>query len=763
MNYPEFRSSLIAADISASVQNMRELVAGTERWLQELATVLPASGMSLVAVGGFGRHELLPGSDLDLLLLHEPKLAKLAVELADKLWYPIWDAGLKLDHSVRDLAQARNLAAADFKVVLGLLDSRLIAGDSGLFEKLKSTVLTDWRSNAVKRLPELFEDVQNRRKRAGDLAHLLEPDLKDSYGGLRDITVLRAISASWLTDVEHTSIKPAGAQLLQVRDALHRVTGRTSDRLSFHEQSAVADLQGFESDDALLRHVSLAGRAIAQASDLAWNRVARVTTRRGIRRLEPRRDRYPLADGVVVQNGEVVLAKEADPASDPILILRAAGSAAQAGLPLAPFTVERLVQETPPLPVPWPRSARDAFVSLLGSGPALLPVWEALDQAGMFTRWLPHWEKIRSAPQRNALHQFTVDRHSVETVVHAAALTREVSRPDLLLVGALFHDIGKAQGAGHSEIGEKLIRQIAPTLGFSVGDTEVLARLVLHHLLLAEVATTRDLDDPATIESVAAAVGSREVLQLLRQLTEADSKATNDGIWSDWKSRLVNTLVAKVDLRLAGEEVTPAESFVKRSGMLNMQPGTVAVSKDATGYVVQICATDRVGLVATVAGVWALEKLEVISADFDTIGGLAYQEWLLRPMFGDPISETELKNQLLRGLSSPELIADSVNRLVNARPIRRGFAVPPMRFRVEHFAEVTVFEVRAHDTAGMLHKICTQIAKQNLNIRNARIATLGSEVVDAIYLQNSGGERLAEAEVALLETAIRNALQKLSD
>jgi [protein-PII] uridylyltransferase len=522
--------------------------------------------------------------------------------------------------------------------------------------------------------------------------------------------------------------------------------------LSFHDQSAVAQLQGFESDDALLRHVSLAGRAIAQASDQAWNRIERQTTRRGIRRLEPRRDRYPLADGVVVQNGEVVLAREADPSSDATLLLRTAGAAAQAGLPLAPHTIERLAEQTPPIQVPWPSSAQNAFVSLLGSGPALLPVWEALDQAGIFSRLLPHWERIRSAPQRNALHQYTVDRHCVETVVQASALTREVSRPDLLLVGALFHDIGKAQGKGHSEIGETLIRQIAPTLGFSVG-------LVLYHLLLAETATTRDLEDPATIEMVAAAVGNLEVLQLLRQLTEADSKATNDGIWTDWKARLVNTLCEKVEMQLTGEKFEPVDSFVKRSGMLNLEPGEIHISRDSAGFVVRLCAIDRVGLVANVAGIWALEKLEVISADFDTIGGVAYQEWLLRPVFGDPVSEQELIQQVQRGLSAPDSIAEAVTRLVPARQSRRGYAVPPMRFKVEHLGDATVVEVRAHDTAGMLYKICTQIAAKKLNIRNARIATLGSEVVDAIYLQNAAGARLADYEVADLEVAIREALQ----
>lgn len=752
MNYKQLRSSLIAADIPASVENMQALVAGTESWLGELATVLPADGITLVAIGGLGRGELSAGSDLDVLLLHDAKHAKLAAQLADKIWYPIWDAGIKLDHSVRDSAQARNLAGKDFKVILGLLDARAIAGDADLLEKLRSTVLADWRANASKRMPELYEDVQNRRQRAGDLAHLLEPDLKDSYGGLRDLTVLRAIAASWVTDIDHSVTKQAGTKLLLIRDALHRVTGRSVDRLAFHEQAEVAKLQGFANDDELLQEVSLAARAIAMASDQAWSRVQRQVVKPKVRRLYPRVLRLPLADGAIEQDGEVVFARDVNPAEDVALFIRVAATAAQAGLPLAPHTLKRFVDEYRPLPVPWPSTVLNNFVSLLGAGPALLPVWESLDQAGLFTRWLPHWEKIRSAPQRNALHQYTVDWHSVECVVQAAALTREVLRPDLLLVAALFHDIGKAQGPGHSQIGERLIREIAPTLGFNESDTEVLAKLVLHHLLLAEVATTRDLDDPTTIEYVANAVGSIEVLELLRQLTEADSKATNTGIWSDWKAKLIDTLVSRVSDFLQGDLVEQSESFVLRNNMLGMSPGEVQISKNLVGHSVRLCLVDRIGLVADVAGIWALSRLEVVSADFDTIDGVAYQEWLLRPMFGDLVDESELELALSRGLVDGFDVTAAVKNLKSPIQVRRGFVAPAMRVKFLPNASkvASVLEVRAHDAPGLLHQLCGVVASQKFSIQSARIATLGSEIVDTLYIQSGNQELNPDEQQRLL-------------
>jgi [protein-PII] uridylyltransferase len=464
-----------------------------------------------------------------------------------------------------------------------------------------------------------------------------------------------------------------------------------------------------------------------------------------------------LADGAIEQDGEVVFARDVNPAEDVALFIRVAATAAQAGLPLAPHTLKRFVDEYRPLPVPWPSTVLNNFVSLLGAGPALLPVWESLDQAGLFTRWLPHWEKIRSAPQRNALHQYTVDWHSVECVVQAAALTREVLRPDLLLVAALFHDIGKAQGPGHSQIGERLIREIAPTLGFNESDTEVLAKLVLHHLLLAEVATTRDLDDPTTIEYVANAVGSIEVLELLRQLTEADSKATNTGIWSDWKAKLIDTLVSRVSDFLQGDLVEQSESFVLRNNMLGMKPGEVQISKNLVGHSVRLCLVDRIGLVADVAGIWALSRLEVVSADFDTIDGVAYQEWLLRPTFGGQLGEVQLREDLFRGLADPQAVQRQVSSLRAPRQLRRGFNPAPTRIKVLSNAatNAAVIEVRAHDEPGLLHRLCEQISTAGFNIVSARIATLGSEVLDAIYIQNQDGTQPGAFALANFEFQLR--------
>ncbi|WP_255254041.1 [protein-PII] uridylyltransferase, partial [Streptomyces albidoflavus] len=562
--YAAARLSLLQQEARPGPSRRKALSALTDDWLNGLFTAATGGlrGVALVAVGGYGRGELSPRSDLDLLLLHDGSAPAAEIaRLADRIWYPVWDLGLDLDHSVRTLGEARGTAADDLKAQLGLLDARHLAGDLGTTAALRTTVLADWRNQAPKRLPHLRELCEERAERAGELQYLLEPDLKEARGGLRDATALRAVAASWLADAPREGLDDARRRLLDVRDALHLTTGRSTDRLALQEQDQVAAALGLLDADTLLRQVYESARTLSYAADVTWREVGRVLRSRSVRpRLramlpgKPPVDRSPLAEGVVEQDGEVGLARAARPERDPVLPLRAAAAAAQAGLPLSLHTVRRLAATTRPLPTPWPAEARDQLVTLLGAGRSTVPVWEALEAEGLITRLLPDWERVRCRPQRNAVHTWTVDRHLVETAVRAASLTRRVGRPDLLLVAALLHDIGKGWPGDHSVAGEIITRDVAGRLGFDRHDTAVLATLVRHHLLLVETATRRDLDDPATVRSVADAVGSQTTLELLHALTEADALATGPAAWSAWRDSLVTDLVGRVGAVLAGEE-----------------------------------------------------------------------------------------------------------------------------------------------------------------------------------------------------------------
>ena len=239
-DYLSRRRDLLAQPGRPGVASRQELSALTDAWLREVFATACATtghadgGVALVAVGGYGRGELSPGSDLDLVLLHAGRSS--VAPLAEKLWYPIWDAGVRLDHAVRTFDEGRKLAGQDLAVLLGLLDVRGVAGDPGLVGRLRSTVLADWRAAARRRLPALREAWDERGARHGDLRHDLEPDLKEGRGGLRDLVSLRAVVASWVADRPHRDVDEAVRRLADVRDALHLVTGRPGNRLLLQEQ-----------------------------------------------------------------------------------------------------------------------------------------------------------------------------------------------------------------------------------------------------------------------------------------------------------------------------------------------------------------------------------------------------------------------------------------------------------------------------------------------------------------------------------------------
>ncbi|MFF3329983.1 [protein-PII] uridylyltransferase [Streptomyces sp. NPDC002888] len=761
----------------------------TDEWLSGLfdAGTEELRGVSLVAVGGYGRGELSPRSDLDLLLLHDGQDSKGVAALADRLWYPVWDLGLALDHSVRTPAEARKTAGEDLKVQLGLLDARHLAGDLGLTAGLRTAVLADWRNQAPKRLPELQELCAERAERQGELQYLLEPDLKEARGGLRDDTALRAVAASWLADAPREGLADARRRLLDVRDALHLTTGRATDRLALQEQDQVAAELGLLDADTLLRQVYEAARVISYASDVTWREVGRVLRSRAVRpRLramlgagKPVSERSPLAEGVVEQDGEVVLARAARPERDPVLPLRAAAAAAQAGLPLSLHAVRRMASVARPLPTPWPAEAREQLVTLLGSGQPTIDVWEALEAEGLITRLLPDWERVRCRPQRNAVHLWTVDRHLIETAVRASEFTRRVSRPDLLLVAALLHDIGKGWPGDHSVAGEIIAKDVAARIGFDRADVAVLSLLVRHHLLLIETATRRDLEDPATVRSVAEAVGSQGTLELLHALTEADALATGPAAWSSWRGSLVADLVKRVSAVLAGDDPEEPEDAAPtaeqerlaveahRTGgpVLALRAQTEAPSDaepsgdpEPLGVELVIAVPDQPGVLPAVAGVLAMHRLTVRTAELRSLGlpdgvdegSVLLLNWRVAAEYGSLPQAARLRADLVRALDGSLDIAGRLAERDAAYPRRRGVVAPAARVKVASAASrlATVIEVRAQDAPGLLFRIGSALEDSGVHVRSAHVSTLGANAVDAFYVTGPTGVPLPNEEAA---------------
>lgn len=720
--------------------------AALDRWLAGLLPEEP--GLALVAVGSHGRNEAAPSSDLDLVLLHTGRSDVAAV--AESLWYPIWDRGLKLDHSVRTVKEALAAAADDLKVALGLLDARAVAGDAALFAELKLKSADQWRRHAKRRLPELLQVTVERHERFGEVAFLLEPELKEGAGGLRDVVVLRAMAAASPAAGGAAALprlRQANRYLLTVRSALHTVTGRASDRLAVDVQPAVADAldPGDGDADALMRNVSESSRTIAYCFDDAAQRVRAALA--GTRRRSSRREER-MGPGVVVRDGEVQLAGDAVPASDPTLALRLARAAAERGAPLQHWSLERLAVEGAAPPQPWSDDVRTAFVALLGMGHRAIPVVEALDQHRLIERYLPEWEGVRHRHQRNAFHRFTVDRHLLEAVAEACALAHRVTRPDLLLVGTLLHDIGKGvPGRDHTDAGVELARDIASRMGFPAADVDVLVDMVRLHLLLPEAATRRDLSDPRTIELVVDEVRDPLRLSLLATLTEADSKATGPAAWSAWKAGLLAELVRRVEAAFDGDPLPEPP----RMEVPELPPGD-DLMVSGRGTTVTVAARDRRGLFAAVAGTLTVCGLDVRSAvvSGDPALGVAVERFEVDSVSGDPPDWSRFERELREVLAGRTSIAQ---RLAERERAYGGRALPDRAVEVTADAgsasgDATVVEVRTADSVGALWRITSAIADCGLDIRWARVSTMGGEVVDSFYVTG-------QVDVDTLRTKLR--------
>jgi [protein-PII] uridylyltransferase len=737
--------------------------------LYDSATGGDRDDVALAAVGSLARHELGPCSDIDLVLLHDGTCRggegqTVIDKLAERLWYPLWDSGLRLDHSVRTPAECADVAHRELTAAVGLLDLRLIAGNPALVEQARSGLLAGWRASARRRLPEVLDSLAERHRRSGDAASLLEPDLKECRGGLRDMIMLRALAATWLTDQPHGGVREPYQQLLDVRDALQVTSGRALDRLVASEVPDIAKLLGYDDEDELRREVSLAARKIGHAVDLTARAARGVLPARrrfpfGRRERRPQYDTAP--HGLIIHLGEVGLGRSTSPA-EPLLGLRAGALAASRGLMLSPVTAENLGAHAPPLPTPWPAEAREALLELLATGENLIGVWEALDLAGCIQRWIPSWEGIRARPQHSPVHRHTVDRHSVQAVAEASRHLTAVERPDLLLLGCLFHDIGKLPGADHDHprVGAPIAREAVTAMGFDQADAELVELLVREHLTLAELATRRDHADPATMDALVKAVDGRlEVLRLLRALTEADARAAGPAAWSPWRAKLINALTSRAEEKLAGEPQPGRNDSLIDLGLARSVGldgrARIVVESTPAGLQLIIAGRDRLGLFGDTAGLLAAHGIAVRSAMLSTIGDIAVNTWRVDlSTAADLPDPAYLIKQLERlGRGDPGVLDAIRRREDRVRPS----AEPWVASIPEASDSAAVIEIRANDRRGLLYGYGRALTAAGFSIRSAHIATLAGQAIDTFYLTEPDGGIPSADRVALATRTLADA------
>ena len=772
---------------------------------------------AVVALGSYGRRELAPGSDIDVLLVL-PAASRFKKSndyrpLAEKLWYPLWDAGFVTGHGARTVKDSMLLASEDLDARTALLEIRHVAGSAKLSDELATRSLELARSQRTVTLQALGSGSEVRRRKPGLVAEMLEPNVKEGGGSLRDIhalgwanrivggtQVFEALIAQEVITAEDADVlRHSNEYLLQLRTSLHRSTGTKSDVMALQDQDAVAILERSPHADALMHDVARVGRSVAWIVREAWDTLLPKKTPQSLK----------LSDGLAVYDGRLCIeAVESQPMTLE-LVLCCAVAAAVHELSIGRRTLRYM--QTMEVPSCWSAVDRGLLVALLRAGSRAVPVFEALDHVGALVRMLPEWAHVRSLPQRNAYHHHTVDRHLLEAVSECARLldaadvdvddptleavaARACRRPDLLLLAALLHDIGKGLPQDHAVIGAKIAGEVARRIGLDSEGVEILQWLVRDHLIMADTATRRDLSDATMIERFCDVfAGDGERLRLLYLLTIGDSIATGPAAWSKSKGALLRDLFVK-SAGVVEFESTADIAFQRRSdladllgasgaaAMLSEMPesyalafeaatmaahsallaeGALAVRYDRGGddkVVVTIAAPDRTGLLATVAGALTCCGLTVESAMlFTSTSGMALDVFTAVDTFGRfADGEQRVRTTIERAITGDLDVASGVDER------RMHYERSGTRHSLEMIVDAdasstaTVIEVHASDQVGLLYRLAQTFLAFDLDVTVAKVATLGDRVVDTFYV-TAGGSKIDDPKLlSRLRTSIMN-------
>ncbi len=767
-------------------------------------------GIAVVAVGGYGRGQLSPHSDVDLLIL--TGRGRSARTDLKGLLYPLWDAGFQVGHAVRTPKEAIERCTCDLHAATALLSARMISGDATLFDELIDR-RARWVRRDARHLVRRILDARSQRHREGERAGwALAPDIKEDAGGLRDLHTVDWLNAILGAHEGDVVLEEAGSVLLGVREALHARVRRKTDRIHLGLQPAIAADMGLTGDDALdelMARVHGCARTIETRSEDALEMLTERASG------GPRRSGFARSAGagVAIEDGLLHVEENTeDPSLEVVLQLLAARS--RTGRPVARRSVEWLRKMLDRDPVTrWNGEMLALFLETL-RGQYVIDALELLDRVGGWHALLPEWKGIRGRAQHDPYHRLTVDGHSFLTVAEVTRVIQqhplahraatEVDDLDALYLAALMHDIGKGSGEDHSVAGAVLASAACRRMETSPSLAEEVSVLVRDHLLLSDTATRRDLEDGAVIESVAKNVGDARRLRLLLILAIADARATGPEAWSPWKEALVLELYRKAVVALETGEIPSRSDVVatvreleayeptlagRSEAVLNSLPASYLSSAsipdmvdevrlllqrpgpgrvtyridrgtESDQAVVTVCAVDRPGTLARTAGVLALHRISVMRAQaYSTTDGYALERFIVQPP----------RSRSWESVTTDLEAAYSGALAVEARVARKatdygadGSIHPEVRVLQDASQEATVIEVRATDAFGLLYAIAAGLSDLELDIYVAKIDTLGDRVVDVFYVRTPWGSKLDAVQAAEVERSISHRIARLA-
>lgn len=791
--------------------------------------------ITLVAVGGYGRGELNPYSDIDIMFLHDGTIATEKIEdIAQKLLYLLWDMRLEVGYSVRVIEDCIEMANANGTVKTSLMDARFLSGSRQLYDILHKTIFTQiLPKSSDKFIKEKIADMKSRRDKYGSTVYLLEPNLKEGEGGLRDLQ-----TAIWVAQVkykfsdlheliikgivvdEELELYDAALDYLwRIRNELHYFSGRKNDQLTFDAQVHLAGFMGYKDRDLVLAVEDFMRdyyRHANKVEHFTSSLVSRCIWRdEGALKILGYFVRRPVGDGCFVLKGELIIPDESVIQKNPTVLLRLFELAQKHGVSLN-VRVKGAIRKNLHLindKFRRNREVNQSFMNILRATKDVTETLRLMHHLELLNCYIPELEHIYCKVQHDLYHIYTVDIHTLFAVEQTEKMLNgelkaimplpcevaaQIGKPELLLLAALFHDIGKGEGGGHAEKGAAMIPTISRRMGLSREDSERLAFLVRQHLLFAHIAQRRDLNDEKMIAQFARQMETSENLKMLYLLTIADVRAVGSDVWTNWKASLfqelyekafsildrgefqqeassdrVKSIIKKVvdmlendfPVTLIREELRamPVRLLLSNSPQLIGEHARMLIGQEQNGILMRlthqpesgyseftICAHDMPGLFSRITGVMAANGINILGAQINTSkNGKVLDILQVNSSQGLLITDQQrwsrIQDDMRRVIRGQANVTDLVARrqrptFLTSRPAPRFATLVEIDNEVSE--SYTVIDIYTHDKIGLLYLISSTLTELGLYIGVSKISTKVDQVADVFYVRDIFGHKI---------------------
>jgi [protein-PII] uridylyltransferase len=812
-----------------------------------------AEHMAIVATGGYGRGLQAPGSDIDLLFLLPYKQTAWGEQIAEVVLYCLWDTGLKVGHATRSVNECIRQAKADMTIRTAILESRYLLGDRKLYDELVTRFDHEVvRNSAVEFVAAKLAEREERIRKAGQSRYLVEPNVKDGKGGLRDLHTLfwiakyvyrvrepdELLKRGVFAKQEYQLFRRCEDFLWSVRCHIHFIAGRAEERLSFDIQREIAVRLGYTAHPGMkdverfMKHYFLVAKDVGDltailSAELEDSHAKSVPVlSRMMARLRPAKRRALAGnDDFVVDNNRITVANANVFKRDPVNLIRIFHLAQKNNFAFHPDAMRAITRSLNLIDgkLREDKQANSLFLDILTSRNDPETVLRRMNEAGVLGKFVPAFGKIVSMMQFNMYHHYTVDEHLLRCIGMLeefeqggkdTAVANELMQKILpgnrkvLYVTLFLHDIAKGRIEDHSIAGARVARRFCPRLGFSAADTETVAWLIEQHLVMSNVAQSRDLSDRKTIENFAAVVQSVERLKLLTLLTTADIRAVGPGVWNGWKAQLLRTLYYETEPVLTGgfSEINRAQRVALaqaefREALKNWPPAELDayIAKLYPAYWLKVdlphklnharlvAAADKAGkrlatdisfdsaaateltvlapdhpwLLSIIAGACAMSGANIVDAQITTTtDGRALDTISLTREFERDEDEqrraTRIADTIEKALRGELRLPDVVTKRVPSKGRIKAFALEPTVVINNQWSDrYTMVETSGLDRTGLLYDLTATLSKLNLNITSAHVATFGERVLDVFYVTDLMGAQITSPT---RQAAIKRAL-----